>query len=252
MAEGEGGGTDPLHHFELRTILEFKVAGIDLSINQAVIWIWISIATIFIVMTWVARTMDRYPKGKQNLIEATLDFLMTKLVVDMIGEKGRSWFPFIATLFLFILVSSLLGLVPGSFTPAANINVTAGLAFMVFITVQGVGIRNHGLVGYFKGFVPSGVPLWILPLMLPIEIIGMLAKPFSLAIRLFANMLVGHIVILVFLSLIILLKSIVITPFPLIAVIVMTAFEIFVALIQSFIFSILTASYLSDAIHMEH
>ncbi|MFQ5597970.1 MAG: F0F1 ATP synthase subunit A [Nitrospiria bacterium] len=251
MAE-ESHGVDPLHHFELHPIVEIHFAGIDLSITQAVVWIWIAVATIFILLTWVAQTLKRHPIGKQNLVEATFDFLMKELAVKVIGEEGRAWFPFIATLFLFILISSLLGLVPGSFTPASNINVTAALALMVFFTVQVVGVRKHGFVGYFKGFVPPGVPAWLLPLMLPIEFIGQLAKPFSLAVRLFANMLAGHIVILVFLSLIIMLKSYVITVLPVTGVVVMSAFEIFVALIQSFIFTILTASYLKDAIHMEH
>jgi len=251
MAEN-AQGIDPLHHFELHPIVEIHFAGIDLSINQAVIWIWIAVATIFILLTWVGQTLKRFPKGKQNVVEATFDFLMKELVVKVLGEDGRPWFPFIATLFLFILISSLLGLVPGSFTPASNINVTAALALMVFFTVQVVGVRKHGLVAYFKGFVPPGVPMWLLPLMLPIEFIGQLAKPFSLAVRLFANMLAGHIVILVFLSLIIMLKSYFISVLPVTGVVIMSAFEIFVALIQSFIFTILSASYLKDAIHMAH
>ncbi|HIE64783.1 MAG: F0F1 ATP synthase subunit A [Nitrospira sp.] len=251
MAE-EAQGIDPLHHFELHSIYDIHIAGIDFSINQAVIWIWIAAAVVFALFVWTAKTQKRYPKGKQNLVESVLDFLMKEIVLKVIGEEGRFIFPFIATLFLFILTSSLLGLIPGSFTPVANINVTAGLALMVFVTVQGVGVKKHGLVGYLKGFIPPGVPSWILPLMLPIEFIGQLAKPLSLAIRLFANMLAGHIVILVFLSLIILLKSIPVTPLPIVGVVIMSAFEIFVALIQSFIFSILTATYFSAAIHMEH
>ncbi len=249
MEEG-GHGVNPLHHFELHPIIEFHVGGIDLSITQAVVWMWISAATIFILLTSVARTLNRLPKGKQNFVEAIFDFLMKELVVDMIGEEGKPLFPFVATLFLFILTSNLMGLIPGSFTPATNINVTAGLALTVFLTVQWVGVQKHGLVGYLKGFAPPGVPLWVLPLMIPLELIGQLAKPLSLAIRLFANMLVGHIVILVFLSLIILFKSYAVTAFPVVGVVAMSAFEIFVALIQSFIFAILTASYLGDAIHL--
>ena len=244
---------DPMHHFELHPLVELHLFGIDFSITQAVVWIWIAAVLLFIVLTLVARTLKRYPSGMQNFVEMVLEFLRNQLVFDVIGEKeGRPWFPFIATLFLFILTSSLLGLVPGSFTPTANINVTAALALVVFIAVQGVGIRKHGLGGYLKGFVPSGVPLWILPLMLPIEFVSQLAKPFSLAIRLFANMMVGHVVILVFLTMIILFKSYTVAIFPLLGVVVMSAFEIFVASIQAFIFAILTASYLADAIHMSH
>ncbi|MFQ5781322.1 MAG: F0F1 ATP synthase subunit A, partial [Nitrospiria bacterium] len=104
MEEG-GHGINPLHHFELHPIVELHVAGIDLSITQAVVWMWISAATLFILLTLVARTLNRHPKGKQNFVEAIFDFLMKELVVSMIGEEGKPWFPFIATLFLFILTS---------------------------------------------------------------------------------------------------------------------------------------------------
>lgn len=243
---------DPIHHFELHSLVNIHLFGIDFSINQAVIWMWIAAGILFITLTLVAQTLKRYPRGMQSFVEMIMEFLQNQLVLEVIGEEGRPWFPFIATLFLFIWTSSLLGLVPGSFTATANINVTAGLALMVFFTVQGVGIRRHGLFGYLKGFIPPGVPLWVLPLMLPIEFISQLAKPFSLAIRLFANMLVGHVVILVFLSMIILFQSYIVAIFPMSGVVMMSAFEIFVASIQAFIFAILTASYLADAIHMAH
>lgn len=243
---------NPIHHFEIHPIVDIHIFGIDLSINQAVIWMWIAAGILFIGLTIVAQTVKRYPRGMQNFMEMIMEFLQENLVLGVIGKEGRRWFPFIATLFLFILMNNLLGLVPGSFTATANINVTAALAIVVFLTVQGVGIRTHGLFGYLKGFIPAGVPFWVLPLMLPIEFISQLAKPFSLAIRLFANMMVGHMVILVFLSMIIIFKSYVVAIFPLAGVMMMSAFEIFVAFIQAFIFAILTASYLSDAIHMSH
>lgn len=244
---------DPMHHFELHPYVELHLFGIDFSITQAVVWLWIAVVVLFVGLTLAARSLKLYPKGVQNFAEMIFEFLRDQLVFDVIGEKeGRAWFPFIATLFLFVLTSSLMGLVPGSFTITANINVTAALAFIVFLAVQGVGIRKHGLVGYLKGFIPHGIPLWVLPLLLPIEFISQLAKPLSLAIRLFANMLVGHVVILVFLSMIILFKSFVIAIFPMAGVVVMSAFEIFVASIQAFIFAILTANYISDAIHMAH
>ncbi len=251
MEEG-GGAVDPLHHFELHNIKEIDLFGIDLSITQAVLWMWIAAGLVFIVLTFVAMTLKKYPKGLQNLVEVLVGFLRNELVINVMGEKGKPWFPLIATMFFFILSSNLLGLLPGSFTATANINVTASLAIIVFFLVQFAGIKNHGFVGYCKGFVPSGIPAWVLPIMIPIEIIGLFAKPFSLAVRLFANMMAGHMVILVFLSMIILFKSVIITPLPLIGVVIMMAFEIFVSLIQAYIFSILTASYIGGAIHMEH
>ncbi|MFQ5579704.1 MAG: F0F1 ATP synthase subunit A [Nitrospiria bacterium] len=251
MEEG-GGAIDPLHHFELHNIMELHLFGIDLSITQAVLWMWISAALVFFGVTFVAMTLKRYPKGIQNLIEAVVDFLRKELVLKVIGEEGKPWFPYIATLFFFIFTCNILGLIPGSFTPTGNINVTIALASLGFIMIQGAGIRKYGLFGYFKAFIPSGIPSWVLPIMLPIEFIGLFAKPFSLAVRLFANMMAGHMVILVFLSMIILFKSVLITPVPLIGVVIMSAFEIFVSLIQAYIFTVLTASYMSDALHMEH
>ncbi|MFQ5588750.1 MAG: F0F1 ATP synthase subunit A [Nitrospiria bacterium] len=252
MAEGGGAAIDPLHHFEIHPIVELHLGGMDLSITQPVLWMMIATVLTFGLMTFVAATLKRYPKGIQNFIEMIVNFLRQELVINVIGKEGKGWFPVVATLFLFILSCNLLGLIPGSFTATSNINVTAALAILVFLMVQGAGIKKYGFVGYFKAFVPSGVPTWILPVMLPIEFISLFAKPFSLAVRLFANMMAGHMVILVFLSMIILFKSVIITPLPLIGVVIMYAFEIFVALIQAYIFAVLTASYLSDALHMEH
>lgn len=251
MAEG-GGAIDPLHHFEVHPIVEIHLGGMDVSITQPVLWMMIATVVTFGLLTFVAATLQRYPKGLQNFIEMIVDFLRKELVINVIGEEGKGWFPVIATLFLFILSCNLLGLIPGSFTATSNINVTASLAILVFLLVQSAGIRKHGFAGYCKGFVPPGIPAWVLPIMIPIEIIGMFAKPFSLAVRLFANMMAGHMVILVFLSMIILFKSVIVTPLPLVGVVIMTAFEIFVSLIQAYIFSILTASYIGTAIHMEH
>ncbi len=251
MEEG-GGAIDPLHHFKLHTIVELDLFGIDMSITQAVLWMWIAAGLVFLAVTFVALTLKRYPKGLQNLVELIVDFLRKELVLNVIGPEGKPFFPYIATLFLFIFTCNLLGLIPGSFTPTGNINVTFSLAALGFVVIQGAGIRKYGFAGYFKAFIPSGIPSWVLPIMLPIEFIGLFAKPFSLAVRLFANMMAGHMVILVFLSMIILFKSIVITPLPFVGVVIMGAFEIFVSLIQAYIFSVLTASYLSDALHMEH
>lgn len=252
MAEGGGEAIDPLHHFEIHPIIELDLGGMDFSITQPVLWMMIASLVTFGLLFFVATTLKKYPKGMQSFVEMIINFLREELVIKVIGEEGKGWFPVVATLFLFILACNLMGLIPGSFTATSNINVTAGLASLVFFMVQGAGIKKYGIVGYCKAFIPSDVPTWMLPIMLPIELVSLVAKPFSLAIRLFANMVAGHMVILVFLSMIILFKSVIITPLPLLGVVIMYAFEIFVALIQAYIFAILTASYLSDAMHMEH
>lgn len=244
---------DLLQHFELHPIVELHIFGIDFSINQAVVWIWICLGVTLILLILAARTLKRYPMGMQNMVEMIVEFSLKGLVLDVIGEEGRRWFPFIATLFLFIMTINLLGLIPGSFTATTNINVTATLALIVFFAVQLVGIKKHGVKDYFKGLLlPTGVPVWLLPIMLPIELIGMLARPFSLAVRLFANMLAGHMVILGLLTIIILFKSYVIAPLPVAGVVVISVFEIFVSFIQAYIFAVLTASYIAEAVHASH
>ncbi|UCE18837.1 MAG: F0F1 ATP synthase subunit A [Gemmatimonadota bacterium] len=241
-----------LEHFELHPIVELHLFGIDMSITKAVIMMWVACALLFILSIIATRRSRLIPSGLQNIMEVIINFLRNSLVLETMGKEGLPWFPFIATLFLFILICNLLGLIPGSFTATSNINVTAALAIMVFLAVQGVGVYKHGPIKYLKGFIPSGIPLWILPIMIPIEIISQFAKPFSLAIRLFANMLAGHGVILVFLFLILSLKSFIFAILPLTGVVVMSAFEIFVAGIQAYIFTILAAMYISAAIHIEH
>jgi F-type H+-transporting ATPase subunit a len=213
---------------------------------------WVACALLLVLSILATRRSRLVPSGLQNLMESIILFLRNNLVLGTMGVEGLPWFPFVATLFLFILTCNLLGLIPGSFTATSNINVTAALAIMVFLAVQVIGMGKHGLIGYLKGFIPGGIPLWILPIMIPIEIISQFAKPFSLAIRLFANMLAGHGVILVFLFLILSFKSYLFGVLPLAGVVVMSAFEIFVAGIQAYIFAILAAMYIGAAIHIEH
>ena len=241
-----------MEHLQPHVIYPLQIGGIDLSISNAVVMIWIACALVFLVLAFAGRMGRLVPKGVQNLVESMVVFLKQSLIVDNLGEEGMVWFPFVATLFFFILFCNLLGLIPRMFTATSNINVTASLAVVVFLCVQGVGILKHGLLGYLKKFVPKGIHPVILVIMIPIEIISQFAKPFALAIRLFANMTAGHLVILVFLSMIIMFKSYIIAPFPLAMAVVMMAFEIFVSLIQAFIFSILASMYIAEATHAEH
>ncbi len=173
------------------------------------------------------------------------------MVVEVIGEEGLPYFPFVATLFFFILITNLLGLVPIAKTATSLIGNTITWSIIVFLLYNYIGIRKHGPIGYIKSFVPSGVPLLMVPFMFVIEIVSHIFRPISLAIRLFANMLAGHTVLLVFLTFTITApwwaKLI---PFG--VVIIMDLFEIFVAGIQAYIFAILAAIYISGAIHTEH
>jgi F-type H+-transporting ATPase subunit a len=243
---------DLLHHFELHPIVGIHLFGIDLSITKAVVMMWIACCLTFLLLVVGGRRAKIVPSGVQNFVEAVVDFLRTNMILETLGEEGLAWFPFIATLFFFILFCNLLGLIPGAFTATSNINVTATLAIVVFFCTQAAGVAKHGIFGYLKKFVPKDIPIFIIPIMLPIEIVSQLAKPFSLAVRLFANMTAGHGVILVFLFMIIMFKSWMIAVVPLIGVVVMSAFEIFVALIQAYIFATLAAMYIAEAIQEAH
>jgi F-type H+-transporting ATPase subunit a len=241
-----------MEHLQPHVIYPLKIAGIDLSISNAVVMIWIASILVLITLTLAGRMGRLVPKGLQNLMESLVSYLKQTFITEILGEENAAWFPFVATLFFFILYCNLLGLIPKMFTATSNINVTASLAVIVFLCTQAIGIYKNGIFGYLKKFVPKGIHPAILVIMVPIEIISAFAKPFALAVRLFANMTAGHLVILVFLGMIIMFKSIIITPFPLAMAVVMMAFEIFVSLIQAFIFSILATMYIAEASHAEH
>jgi F-type H+-transporting ATPase subunit a len=253
-----------MEHLQPHVIIPLKIAGMDISITNAVIMMWIACILVFLTLTLAGRIGKLIPRGLQNLMESLVNFVKQSLIQEILGEEGMRWFPFIATLFFFILFCNLLGLIPIpkiGFTVTSNINVTASLAAVVFICTQSAGIAKNGLIGYCKTFVPKGMPRGIMGLiligfMIIVEIISQLARPFSLAVRLFANMTAGHMVILVFISMIFMFQGIMakvfITPVSVVMAVVMMAFEIFVSLLQAFIFAILASIYISLAVHPEH
>jgi F-type H+-transporting ATPase subunit a len=239
--------TDPAEHFQLKVIIPLRIAGIEFHVTQAVLMMWIGCAILILLFVLSARRTGLIPRGVRNILEALLLFIREDIVKRNLGMEGVRYFPLVATLFFFILFCNWLGLVPFSFTATSNINVTAALALVVFFFVQIEGIRRNGILGYLRHYAPEGVPPALYPLMIPIEIISTLAKPFSLAVRLFANMLAGHMVILLFLGMtatgLWFLKAV-----PLLGAVIMSLFEIFVGLIQAYIFAMLTAIYLSEVV----
>jgi len=250
-----------MEHLQPHVVIPLKIGNIDISITNAVISMWVACVLVFLTLTLAGRIGRLIPRGLQNLMESLVDFIKQSLIHEILGEEGMSWFPFIATLFFFILFCNLLGLIPKMFTATSNINVTASLAAVVFICTQGAGIAKHGLMGYGKTFIPKGMPRGIMGkiligFMIIVEMISQLARPFSLAVRLFANMTAGHMVILVFLSMIFMFQGvfakIFVTPMSVVMAVVMMAFEIFVSLLQAFIFAILASIYISLAVHPEH
>jgi F-type H+-transporting ATPase subunit a len=245
-----------MHEIERTVVLLLPTLwGIDLSITNEVLLLWLAAGIAFTVLFLASRAIKLVPHGVlQNGVEAVIEFIDKEVVGDVIGPQGVRWSSFVLTLFFFILFSNLVGLIPipSHFKAATgNINVTAALAVMVLLVTMGINIAHNGVWGFLKRFAPSGVPKMILPMIVPIEIVSWLARPFSLAVRLFANILAGHTLLLVFIGLAASL-SVYLKPLPFLGGVIMEAFELFVCFIQAFVFTILTALYIQDALAHEH
>ncbi|MEC4679857.1 MAG: F0F1 ATP synthase subunit A, partial [Nitrospirota bacterium] len=184
---------DPLHSFQLHTFIPLSLFGLDISVNKAVVMMWIIVGVASVLLLKAGAAKSLVPSKLQSLAELLVDFIRG-IIQDTMGPSGMRYFPFISTLFLFILFSNLLGLIPGSFTVTSQIVVTGVFAIAVYGLSLVIGFQLHG--AKFLGIlVPPGTPGWLLPLMIPIELISQLARPISLAVRLFANMTAGHVIL---------------------------------------------------------
>jgi F-type H+-transporting ATPase subunit a len=238
---------NPLHHFELHTLVPLSLFGIDISINKAVIMMWIACILIFLFFRLAGAQAQLVPGLFQSLAEVSIDFLRG-LTTEYMGKEGRRYFPFIATLFFFILFCNLLGLIPGAYTVTSQLMVTGTFAFIVYLISLLVGLGKHG-AGFLKILVPSGTPIWLLPLMIPIEVISQLARPVTLALRLFANMTAGHTVLAVLFGLTVGLEFY-LGWLPFGFSVLVYGLELFIAFIQAYIFSTLACVYIGDAIKL--
>ena len=241
-----------LHHVLDAKVLSIKILGIDLSITKHVLMMWISAALVVFVFRYAFREQRIIPSGVANLLEAIVVFLRDEVILRNMGEEGKHYLPYLLTVFFFILFCNLLGLIPFGATATGNISVTAGLAIMSLVMIQVGGIREHGLKHHLQNFIPHGIPVWLLPIMIPVEIMGQFTKPFALCIRLFANMTAGHIVILSFLSMIFILKSLFISPISVFFALFISLLELFVAFLQAYIFTMLTSLFIGMSIHPQH
>ena len=228
------------------------IFGIDLSITKHVVMMWVASALLIALLVSSFRRPQLVPSGLANFFEAIVVFIRDEVVLPVMGEHGRPFMPFFLTIFFFILFCNLLGLIPYGGTATGNISVTAALALITFAVTQVMGIVSNGPLGYARSLVPPGMPLWLLPIMVPIEILGLLIKPFALCIRLFANMIAGHVVILVFLGMIIMFKSYLLAPLSIAFAAAIYLLEIFIACVQAFIFTLLSALFINMAAHPEH
>lgn len=236
----------PLSQFEISRIVPIEVAGYDISFTNSSAWMVAVVAGVTLFMNLGMRRAALVPGRWQSMVELLYEFV-ADMLSSTAGSEGRKFFPFIFTLFTFILCANLFGLLPYSFTVTSHIIVTFALAALVFLGVTVVGFVKHG-AGFLKLFVPSGVPAILLPLLVVIEVISYLTRPMSLSVRLFANMMAGHTMLKVFGGFVVALGAF--GVLPLVFTVAITALEVVVALLQAYVFAVLTCIYLNDALHL--
>lgn len=265
QAKGDVGSDWIMHHILDSHELEFapfgsiplphlSLFGLDISITKHVVFLWI-VAILLIVAFKIASNAYKkslVPHGVANFLEVLIVFVRDEIAKPTIGKGYEKFLPYLLTVFFFILFSNFIGLVPNSATVTSNISVTVTLAVISFIVVQVGGMMKNGALGYFKGLIPSGVPAWLLPIMFIVEILGLFTKPFALAIRLFANMTAGHIVILALLGLIFFMQTYFVAPVSVAFALFIYLLEILVALIQAYIFTMLSSLFIGMAVHQDH
>ena len=245
---------DPIHQFKIEPIVSFHPFGIDASFTNASLFMIIVVLASVALMILGTSKRSLIPGRLQSAAEMTYEFVANTVHMSA-GKEGMRFFPFVFAIFLFVLFSNLIGLIPYAFTVTSQIVVTFALAALVIGTVLVYGFLRHGR-HFLDLFVPSGVTPALLPFIVMIEVISFLSRPISLSVRLFANMLAGHITLKVLGGFVAALLGAgayaVIAPLPLAGVVVLTAFELLVAVLQAYVFAILTCVYLNDAIHPGH
>ena len=242
--------TNPMHQFHVYRIgPEINIVGVDLSFTNASLFMLISAILISILLLFSTREKKLIPSKIQLISEMLYNFI-AKMISDTAGKKAKPYFPFIFSLFIFILFCNMVGMLPYSFTVTSHIIVTLTFAIFIFIGVNILGFVIHGFK-YLKIFVPSGVPIILLPMITIIEIISYLSRPLSLSVRLFANMMAGHTMLKVFGGFVVSL-GLIGGWLPLSFSVALTGLEILIAFLQAYVFAILTCIYLNDALNLHH
>jgi F-type H+-transporting ATPase subunit a len=243
----EGGIPDPMHQFEIHPIGgRIELGGLDISFTNSSLWMVITAVLVTTLLMVGMRSRSLVPGRLQSVAEVFYETI-ANMVRDNVGKEGRAYFPFIFTLFMFVLFGNLLGLIPGSFTFTSHIIVTFAMAIVVFVATTIIGFAVHG-THYLRMFFPHGAPAWTAVILVPIELVSYLSRPISLSVRLFANMTVGHVLFKVIAGFVILMGIAGVVPF--LFLIGITALEILVPILQAYVFTILSCVYLHDAIHM--
>jgi len=247
---------DPIHQFEIKNLFPIgHIGNTEIAFTNSALFMLIALALISFLMLGATRSRALVPGRLQTLAEMSYEFVASN-VRSTAGTEGLKFFPLVFTIFMFILVVNLVGIIPYAFTVTSHIIITVALALLVFFTVIIYGFWKNGL-GFFRLFVPRGIPIYILPLVTFIEVMSFLSRPVSHSVRLFANMLAGHITLKVFGGFVVMLSAFGVLGWlgallPLGLTIALTALELLVAALQAYVFAILTCIYLNDAIHPGH
>jgi len=239
-------GQSPLSQFEIKRWVPIQIGDFDISFTNSSTFMVLTVVAVSLFLIFGMRKKALVPGRWQSMVELSYMFI-ANLLKDTVGNEGRPYFPFVFSVFMFVLIGNLFGMVPYSFTFTSHIVVTFAMALVVFLGVTVIAIVKHKL-HFFTLFMPPGVPMVMAPLLVPIEIISYLSRPISLSVRLFANMLAGHTLLKVFAGFVISLGMF--GVFPLAFVVALTGLEVVIAFLQAFVFTILTCLYLNDALHL--
>lgn len=237
---------NPIEQFKIKPIIPLEVGGVDISFTNSAVMMVIAVVVVTAFLTLSVRSRALVPGRWQSMAEVFYEFI-AGMLRDNVGSAGRKYFPFIFTLFMFVLTGNLLGMVPGAFTYTSHVIVTFGMAIVVFIGVTIIGFARHG-THFLRMFFPEGAPIATAVILVPIEVISYFSRPFSLAVRLFANMTVGHIILKVLGGFVVALGVFGVVPFAFLGAV--TVLEFGIAMLQAYVFTILSCIYLHDAIHM--
>lgn len=241
---------NPIEQFKIKPIIPLEIGGVDISFTNSGVMMVISVVLITAFLTLSVRSRALVPGRWQSMAEVFYEFV-AGMLRDNVGSEGRKYFPFIFSLFMFVLFGNVLGMIPGSFTYTSHVIVTFGMAAVVFVGVTIIGFARHGF-HFLRMFFPEGAPIATAVILVPIEIISYFSRPFSLAVRLFANMTVGHIILKVLGGFVVALGGFYVVPgiVPFAFLGGITVLEFGIALLQAYVFTILSCIYLHDAIHM--
>lgn len=246
---------DPIHQFVIEPIIPFHAGGVDLSFTNSALWMTISVITSVTLLSLSLRRKAVIPGRAQMVSEIMYQFI-ANMIRENIGSKGREYFPLIFSLFVMVLMGNMLGMIPYSFTYTSHLIVTGALAMLIFFTVLIIGVARHG-THFLQLFVPPGVPLWLFPLIIPIELLSFLVRPVTLSVRLFANMMAGHLMLKVFAGFSVAMVGmgaggVAMGILPAAFNVLLITFEFLIAFLQAYVFTILSCIYLKDTIEIGH